>query len=130
MNHSSAYIQRSLFSKYGLYDERLMIVSDWKWYLEAVVLGEEKPVYADIDVSLFDMNGISEMNKTLDNTERKRVLKELIPYSFLADYDKWATDIRKMERLKRHPWVYRFVWLLERGLFKIEKRKNKRKNAF
>ena len=38
LNHSPAYIKRSLFDTYGLYDESLKIVSDWKWYLQVVVL--------------------------------------------------------------------------------------------
>ena len=129
LNHSPAYIRRSLFDKYGLYDESLKIVSDWKWYLQAIVFGEEKPVYADIDVTLFDMTGISETNLELTRAERKQVLKELINSSILADYDAWVPSIRQMRRIKRHPWAYKIVWFLERVLFKIEKRKDKRVNG-
>lgn len=121
LNHSPAYIRRDLFSKYGLYDESLRIVSDWKWYLQAIVLGEERPVYTDIDVTLFDMHGISETNKDLDKAERKSVLNELINPSFLADYERWSFPIQQMKRLQRHPWAYKLVWALERCLFKIEK---------
>lgn len=126
LNHSPALIKRSLFEKYGLYDENLKIVSDWKWYLQAIVLGEEKPCYVDLDVTLFDMHGISETNKELDKTERKKVLSELIPSTILADYDSWAFSIDQMKRLKRHPWAYKLVWFLERCLFKVEKAKRKR----
>ena len=126
LNHSPAYIRRDLFNKYGLYDESLKIVSDWKWYLQAIVLGEEKPVYVDLDVTLFDMNGISETNKELDKAERRKVLEELIPYTILSDYDKWAFPIDQMKRLKRHPWAYKLVWFLERCLFKLEKGQRKR----
>ncbi|MBR4228716.1 MAG: glycosyltransferase [Bacteroidales bacterium] len=128
LNHSPAYIRKDLFEKYGLYDESLRIVSDWKWYLQAIVLGEEKPVYTDIDVTLFDMHGISETNKELDKVERKKVLGELIPQTILSDYDNWAFPINQMKRLKRHPWAYKLVWFLERCLFKIEKCHNKRKH--
>ena len=123
LNHSPAYIRRDLFDKYGLYDESLKIVSDWKWYLQAIVFGGEKPVYTDIDVSLFDMNGISETNKDLDKKERKLVLEQMVSPAILADYEKWAFPIEQMKRLQRHPWAYRLVWFLERCLFKIEKRK-------
>ena len=126
LNHSPAYIRRSLFEKYGYYDESLKIVSDWKWYLQTIIFGEEKPVYVDLDVSLFDMTGISETNKELDKTERKRVLKEMIPVSILSDYDKWAFSIDQIKRLKRHPWAYKLVWFLERCLFKLEKGRRKR----
>lgn len=126
LNHSPAYIRKSLFEKYGMYDESLRIVSDWKWYLRAIILGEEKPVYADIDATLFDMTGISETNKELDKAERKQVLSELIPATVLADYDQYSSAIDQYKRLKRHPWAYKMVWFLERVLFKFEKRKIKR----
>lgn len=126
LNHSPAYIRKDLFEKYGLYDENLRIVSDWKWYLQAIILGEEKPAYIGIDVTLFDMHGISETNKELDKVERKKVLEELIPQTILSDYDNWAFSISQMKRLKRHPWAYRFVWFMERCLFKWERMKNKR----
>ena len=127
LNHSPAYIRKSLFEKYGLYDESLRIVSDWKWYLQAIILGDEKPVYTDFDVTVFDMHGISETNKTLDKAERKKVLKDLIPTTILADYDRWAGAIGQMKRLKRHPWAYKLVHLIERFLFRMEKRRLKRK---
>ena len=121
LNHSSAYIRKSLFDRYGQYDESLKIVSDWKWYLQAIVFGEEKPVYVGIDVTLFDMTGISETNTALTKAEREQVLRELVPPTVLADYDQWTGDIRKMRRLRNHPWAYKLVGFLERCLFKWEK---------
>ena len=130
LNHSSTYIRRSLFNRYGMYDEDFKIVSDWKWFLQAIILEGEMPVYVDIDVTLFDMNGISEKNKALDKTERRRVLSELIPSTILADYDRWALSINRMRRLERHPWANRIVTLLERGLFKMEKRRNRKRGEY
>lgn len=124
LNHSPAYIQRVLFDKYGLYDESLRIVSDWKWFLLAFIWGDERPCYADIDVTLFDMKGISETNKELVASERRKVLSELLPSTILVDYDSWASAIGQIKRLKRHPWAYYLVWFLERCLFKIEKQAN------
>lgn len=129
LNHSPAYIRRDLFNKYGMYDEGLKIVSDWKWYLQAIALGNEKPVYADIDVSVFDMHGISETNKELDRIERKKVLDELISPAIVADYDNWAFSIAQMKRLKRHPWAYKLVWFIERFLFKVEQKQSKRRGV-
>ena len=122
LNHSPAYIRKDLFDQYGLYDESLKIVSDWKWYMQAIIFGGEKPVYTDIDVTLFNMNGISETNKDLCEQERKQVLEELINPTVLADYDKWTFSINQMKRLQRHPWAYKIVWFIERCLFKMEKK--------
>lgn len=126
LNHSPAFIRKDLFQRYGLYDESLKIVSDWKWYLQVIVFGKEKPIYTDLDVTIFDMNGISETNKTLEKAERQRVLTQLIPPTILADYEKWAFHIVQMKRLQRHPWAYKLVWFVERCLFRMEKRQRKR----
>ena len=125
LNHSPALIRKDLFEKYGIYDESLKIVSDWKWYLKAIIFGEERPAYADIDVTLFDMTGISETNKVLDKAERRQVLTEMVPKTILSDYERWSFPIDQMKRLKRHPWAYKLVWFLERCLFKWERLKNK-----
>ena len=126
LNHDPTYIQRDLFEKYGFYDECLKIVSDWKWYLQAIILGGEKPKYVDIDVTLFDMTGISETNKNLDKEERKRVLEQLFPLAILTDYERYVFPIEQFNRLQRHPWAYKMVWLLERCLFKLEKHEMKK----
>ena len=121
MNHDCCYIKRSLFDEYGLYDESLKIVSDWKWFLQAIGLGNVKPVYVDLNVTLFDTNGISETNLELRNMERRQVLESVMPPAVLADYDKHAFDMVQMGRLRRHGWAYKMTWLLERCLFRFEK---------
>ena len=120
LNHDSAYIRRDLFERFGLYDENLKIVSDWKWYLQAIPLGGITPVYVDIDVTVFDMTGASESNTAFWKVERRPVLEELVPSMILADYDKYGEDMRMMDRLRRHHmhWLVRFI---ERVLFKLEK---------
>lgn len=121
LNHDPAYIRRDLFDKYGYYDESLKIVSDWKWYLQAIIKGGEKPHYVNMDVTLFDMTGISETNKDLDKAERKQVLEQMFPEAVLKDYEQFAFPLSQIKRLQRHPWAYKMFWILERGLFKLEK---------
>ena len=120
MNHDCCYFRRNLFDIYGLYDENLKIVSDWKWFLQAIGLGHVKPVYVDIDVTIFDVSGISETNLALRNQERRQVLKELLPPAILADYDAHAFEIEQMNRLRRRH-LYGLVYFIERVLFKLEK---------
>lgn len=121
IEHTSAYIRRSLFYEYGLYDEQLTIVSDWKWYLQAVGLGNARVAYADCYVSCFDTTGISSTNRELEMKERRQVLEQLLPPGVLKDYDLYSFDIIQMERLKRYLVIYKLVWLVERILFKWDK---------
>lgn len=120
LNHDCCYIRQDLFCTYGLYDESLSIVSDWKWFLQAIGLGHVKPVYVDVDVTVFDANGVSETNLSLRNQERRIVLESLLPPAILRDYDLHAFDAVQMNRLRRHR-LYGLVYLLERVLFKMEK---------
>ena len=120
LNHDCAYIRKDLFEEYGLYDENLKIVSDWKWYLQAIGLGRAKPEYVDIDVTIFDAGGISETNLALRNKERRQVLEELLPPAVLWDYDTHAFEVEQVNRLRR--WkLYPVVYFMERVCFKLEK---------
>lgn len=120
MNHDCCYISKSLYEKYGLYDESLKIVSDWKWFLQAIGMGDVRPIYVDIDVTIFDASGISETNIDLRNEERRKVLKEILPPAVLSDYDQHAFDMEQMDRIRRHK-MYWLAYLVERVLFKLEK---------
>ena len=120
LNHDCAYIRADLFEEYGLYDENLKIVSDWKWYLQAIGLGRVKPEYVDIDLTIFDDGGISETNLELRNNERRQVLEELLPPAVLWDYDQHAFEVEQVKRLRK--WkLYPIVYFMERVLFKLEK---------
>ena len=120
LNHDCCYIRRDLFDLYGLYDESLKIVSDWKWFLQAIGLGKVKPVYFDIDVTIFDASGISESHLELRNKERRKVLEVVLPPAVIADYDKHAFETMQMDRLRKHH-MYGLVYFIERLLFKLEK---------
>ena len=123
LNHDCAYIRKDLFEKYGLYNEEMKICSDWEWYVRAIVLGGEKTVYTNIDVTVFDMTGISESdgkNRELIQKERREYLESLLPAAVLRDYDMLSLPIEQYRRLKKyHLWGV--VYFVERVLFKFEK---------
>jgi len=145
LNHDCAWIKRTLFvgesesesdsrekKCFGLYDEQMRICSDWKWYVNAIALGlgvnserleAVKPVYVDLDVTIFDMNGISESggkNRALIQQERSNYLKQILPASVLHDYDTYSFPIFQYQRLRKHH-LWPLVHFMERVLFKLEK---------
>lgn len=120
MNHDCCWIKHSLFNQYGLYDENIKIVSDWKWFLQAIGLGHVKPVYVDIDMTIFDTTGISERNLELRAKERRKVLEDVLSPAVLADYDRFAFPMEQVKRLKKYH-LWRLVYVMERVLFKLEK---------
>ena len=88
--------------------------------LQSLVLGDESVAYVNVDVTLFDMTGISETNKDLLNKERNQLLDELIPQGILKDYYAYHFPMDQYRRLKRrHLWG--LVYFIERVVFKLEK---------
>ena len=120
INHNPTYIHRSLYEKYGLYDDNLKIVSDWKWFVNVIVFGGEKVFYTPIDVTIFDMTGISETNLIERENERTGQLKKMLPATILKDYNEYLFPIFQYNHLQRyHLWS--IVYFVERVLFKLEK---------
>ena len=121
IEHTSAYIRRAMFDVVGMYDETLRIVSDYKWYFDAVLNHNALVAFTDIYVSYFDNTGISSTNLALDKAERRQVLEQMLPSAVLADYDRYHFAIDQHERLRRYPILYKLVYLTERILFKFDK---------
>ena len=133
LDHDGAYIKRNLYEKLGQYDESLRICADWKWMINAVVFNDIKPVHTDVDVILFDMTGISEnegRQKELINKEKRIIWESILPAKVLADYDRYANDILIMRRIHGSNIAYKSVRFIERCLFKLEQRRNRRKFYF
>ena len=123
LNHDCAYIKRSLFDMFGYYNEEMKICSDWEWYVRAIVLGNILPIYVNIDVTIFDMNGVSESvgkNKHIIQQERSEYLASAFPKAVINDYNKYAFVLLQYQRLKKHH-LWGLVRFIERLLFKLEK---------
>ena len=120
VNHDPTYIRADLYKKYGLYDENLKIVSDWKWFVNAVVFGGEKLYYVPIDVTIFDTTGISETNLEFREKERHAEQEKMLPAAILKDYEHYHFPMEQYKRLKKyHMWG--LVYFLQRVFFKLEK---------
>lgn len=128
LNHDPAYIKRSLFQKFGYYREDLPITADWRWYVEAIPFGGVVPQYVDIDVTIFDMMGVSETQLVKREKERDEELKRTLPQGVYEDYKDLQFPIEQLRRIKRNVVAYKFFYLVERIMFKCEKLKNKFNN--
>ena len=95
--HQAAFIKRSLFEKAGLYDESLIIASDWLFFLEAFL--EYGVTYQHYDgvVAYFNMEGISCNSETqnLPRVEQLQILKKKYPL-FIKDYE----ELENLEKEK------------------------------
>ena len=85
--HGSTFIKRELFLNYGLYKTDYIIVSDWIFFLERIVIDSCSTLNLNKAVSVFTLGGISTRpeNKDLVKQERDRYLNTIMP-SFVQAY--------------------------------------------
>jgi hypothetical protein len=74
IGHPTTFIKRDLFKRIGYYDEKLQIVADWKFFLEAIVKFNCSRKKVNAVLSKFHMDGISSLNQEQVNKERRYVL--------------------------------------------------------
>ena len=105
--HPSCFINKTVFAKYGVYDEQLTIVSDWKLFF--VALGLNGASYKAIDrvISTFDMNGISsqEGQAAMIQKEKRSVFEEYLKPVMTDEMDTYIFNHFK-ERSKRFEALY------------------------
>ena len=83
--HNAAFIRKELLVRHP-YDEDLRIVSDWKFFVEALVLDNCSYRTINKEIAEFDCNGLSSKNRDLCDQERESVFKELFPERVMVDY--------------------------------------------
>jgi glycosyltransferase involved in cell wall biosynthesis len=57
--HQAFFIRRDMFDRYGLYDEQLHIMSDWKLFFIAIGIHGESVAYREVAVSVYNTEGLS-----------------------------------------------------------------------
>ena len=83
--HQCAFIRTSMMKKYG-YDEKYKIVSDRKFFVQALIIDNCTYQAIDVDVVKYDITGFSAVNPVLSRLEYDKVLQELIPERIRIDY--------------------------------------------
>ncbi len=89
LSHPSTLIKRTMFEKYGLYNENNKIISDWEFYFITIGLhGESFQMIPEV-LTVFDMNGISSKSENLSlvKKEREKVLKNNLKSVYNSELD-------------------------------------------
>ncbi len=120
IKHQATFIRRNLFDTYGMYDDTLKIISDWKFFLQTIGLHNEQPAFVDVDVVVFEWNGMSTNPQLTEkhNKERQAVLDEFIPKPVQADYER-LHDLKNYEYVIDAMKKNRFIDSVIRGLIKV-----------
>jgi glycosyltransferase involved in cell wall biosynthesis len=89
LTHPNTFIRRSLFDKYGLYNEENKIVSDWEFFLVALGLNNASYQAIDVIVAAFNNDGVSaKPYDPLLLKETKAAIEKHIPESVMHDFER------------------------------------------
>ena len=111
--HPSTFIKRSCFDA-NLYDESLKIVADWKFFIIGLCKLNYSYKHIDVVLSIFNLDGISSIQKTLITQERTLVLEQ--------EFDVLLNDYKQLKLLqkKAYPSKSKFYLMLRRIYQKIK----------
>jgi glycosyltransferase involved in cell wall biosynthesis len=98
--HPCTLIKRSLFKKYGLYNESNKIVSDLEFFVKTTIINNIKTKLIPLEVAVAEDNGISRniRYKTILEDERKKVFDNFFP-AYVIDLMSDYKDL-KLENIK------------------------------
>lgn len=117
--HQASFVKIDLLKKY-LYDESLKIVSDWKFFLQAIIIDNCSFRYIDVIVAKYDQNGISSTKQEEMKKEKEKVLSQLFPPRIIDDYNYMKASeclTQKLTpRLRKHYTCDKLLYLIGRLL--------------
>lgn len=126
INHQGTFIKLELLKKYPYEEKELKIVSDWKFWIDSIIIGNASVYRTNTIVAKQDMTGVSQNGKVL-NEERKRIINKYFPpllQSELNDYYhlQMSPMVKNSEYIKqKSPLIYLFLRKATTLLYKILK---------
>lgn len=87
--HQAFFINKTMFEKYGYYDETLRIMSDWKLFFLAIGINRECVKYIDTDIAIYNTDGLSStIGGQFILGEKRKAAKEILSEQAFAKIDR------------------------------------------
>lgn len=118
--HQAMFIKLSTMEKYGFYDDSYKKGADTYFLITALGLGNATYRYVDIDITNFDINGITRDPKwcKIDQEEDARWYGEHISIRL----QNLCEEAKKFERLNDKLRRYKWIWYITKVLTRISER--------
>lgn len=91
IGHQTTFIKKSLFERYGFYNEANKLHSDYEFWLKALIQHNCNSRYVDFPLAYYDMTGRTSAPSIASTMEIEKIKKIYIPMRILEDYDYWQT---------------------------------------
>ncbi len=83
--HPVSFIKKTLFDKYGLYNEIYKVVADYDFFFKVIIINNVTTYHINVDIAMYNLNGLSSLpeNKALEQAERRKVIERYLPQSII-----------------------------------------------
>ena len=83
--HPVSFIKKTLFDKYGLYNETYKVVADYDFFFKVIIINNVTTYHINVDIAMYNLNGLSSLpeNKALEQAERRKVIERYLPQSII-----------------------------------------------
>lgn len=123
--HQGSFIKTDLLRQFP-YDENLKISSDWKFFVQILILNNGSIRYLDEFVARYDTDGLSSNNPKKMRQEKEDVMAALFPPRVLADYRtmKQSECLTQLltPQLRQHYSIDKFLFRLGKIILKYTKK--------
>ncbi len=92
--HQSVFIKKELFEQYGYYSEKNKILSDYEFWICAIIQGNCTTKHIDLVISDYNLEGISSDsdNIVILPKDMRAILDKYLPSRVLEDYEAWHLE--------------------------------------
>lgn len=123
--HQGSFIKTDLLRQFP-YDENLKISSDWKFFVQILIVNNGSIRYLDEFVARYDTDGLSSNNPKMMRQEKEEVMAALFPPRVLADYRtmKQSECLTQLltPQLRQHYSIDKLLFRLGKILLKYTKK--------
>ena len=128
--HPVSFIKKDNFIRFGLYREDFRIISDWLFFYQLIVLHNISVSYIPVVAVVFNEDGISSIQHSIDSDEKSRLWDHNIALGQLTTFYKDNYDIVKaLKANKMFFGLFRLYFFFYRKMNSVIKWK-KRKYSF
>ncbi len=105
--HTSSFIKKNLFTKFGYYNTNNKIISDWEFFLYTIIIKNVKTKYINETISMFDGNGISNQKKYRKKllNEREKIIRIYFSNKILQSINEKKDIFDKYNRIRTNKFV-------------------------
>lgn len=115
--HQATFMRRSVFEKYGLYNEKMCIAADWELFFNSIIYGDVEAENLPFIISVYNLNGISTRLCSLARRETEAIKRQNRGvYSLVRFYKENYEKINALDNSKWFYFVFRICYWIYRKM--------------